>query len=43
MAALPNGVLAVLGGTADSLAAAAWTMSNCLNEAPALLGLPKLE
>ena len=43
MAALRNSLLHVLNGTADSLAAAVRTMSNCFNKALALLGLPQLE
>lgn len=43
MAALRNSVLHVLDGTADSLAAALRTMSNCFGKALALLGLPQLE
>jgi predicted transposase YbfD/YdcC len=43
MAALRNSLLHVLDGTADSLAAAMRTMSNCFNKALALLGLPQLE
>ena len=43
MAALRNSVLHVLDGTADSLAAALRTMSNCFAKALALLGLPQLE
>lgn len=43
MAALRNSVLHVLEGTADSLAAAVRTMSNCFHKALALLGLPQLE
>lgn len=43
MAALRNSIVHVLAGTADSLAAAVRTMSNCLNKALALLGLPQLE
>ena len=43
MAALRNSVLHMLEGTADSLASAVRTMSNCFNKALALLGLPHLE
>jgi predicted transposase YbfD/YdcC len=43
MAALRNSLIHVLDGTADSLAAAVRTMSNCFNKALALLGLPQLE
>jgi predicted transposase YbfD/YdcC len=43
MAALRNSVLHLLDGTADSLAAALRTMSNCFGKALALLGLPQLE
>ena len=43
MAALRNSLVHVLGGTADSLAAAVRTMSNCFSKALALLGLPQLE
>ena len=43
MAALRNSLVHVLEGTADSLAAAVRTMSNCFNKALALLGLPQLE
>jgi predicted transposase YbfD/YdcC len=43
MAALRNSVVHRLDGTADSLAAAVRTMSNCFNKALALLGLPQLE
>lgn len=43
MAALRNSVVHVLEGTADSLAAAVRTMSNCFNKALVLLGLPQLE
>jgi predicted transposase YbfD/YdcC len=43
MAALRNSLLHVLDGTADSLAAALRTMSNCFNKALTLLGLPQLE
>ena len=43
MAALRNSLLHMLDGTADSLAAAVRTMSNCFNKALALLGLPQLE
>ena len=43
MAALRNSVLHVLDGTADSLAAAMRTMSNCFGKALALLGLPQLK
>lgn len=43
MAALRNSVMHVLEGTAESLAAAVRTMSNCFNKALALLGLPQLE
>ena len=43
MAALRNSLIHVLDGTADSLAAAVRTMSNCFKKALALLGLPQLE
>lgn len=43
MAALRNSVIHVLEGTAESLAAAVRTMSNCFNKALTLLGLPQLE
>jgi predicted transposase YbfD/YdcC len=43
MAALRNSLVHMLDGTADSLAAAVRTMSNCFNKALALLGLPQLE
>ena len=43
MAALRNSLVPMLDGTADSLAAAVRTMSNCFNKALALLGLPQLE
>lgn len=43
MAALRNSVLHLLNDTADSLAAALRTMSNCFNKALMLLGLPQLE
>jgi hypothetical protein len=36
-------VVHLLDVTADSLAAAMRTMSNCFNKALALLGLPQLE
>jgi hypothetical protein len=43
MAALRNSIVHLLDGTADSLAAAVRTMSNCFNKALTLLGLPQLE
>ena len=43
MAALRNGVIHMLGGTAEGLAAAVRTMSNCFDKALNLLGLPQLE
>lgn len=43
MAALRNSILHLLDNTADSLAAAVRTMSNCFNKALTLLGLPQLE
>ncbi len=43
MAALRNPVVRLLDATADNLAAAMRTMSNCFNKALALLGLPQLE
>ena len=43
LAALRNSLIPVRDGVADSLAAALRTMSNCFNNAPALLGLPQLE
>jgi hypothetical protein len=43
LAALRNSLVHVLDGTAESLAAAVRTMSNCFNKALALLGLPQLE
>jgi hypothetical protein len=43
MAALRNSLVHMLDGTADSLAAAVRTMSNCFNKALALLALPQLE
>jgi predicted transposase YbfD/YdcC len=43
MAALRNSIVHLLDRTADSLAAAVRTMSNCLDKALALLGLPQLE
>lgn len=43
MAALRNSIVHLLEGTADSLAAAVRTMSNCFHKALALLGLPQLE
>jgi hypothetical protein len=43
MAALRNSLVHLLDGTADSLAAAVRTMSNCFDKALALLGLPQLE
>lgn len=43
MAALRNSIVHLLDGTADSLAAAMRTMSNCFGKALALLGLPQLE
>jgi len=43
MAALRNSLVHMLDGTADSLAAAVRTMSNCFSKALALLGLPQLE
>ena len=43
MAALRNTVVHLLDATADNLAAALRTMSNCFNKALALLGLPQLE
>jgi hypothetical protein len=43
MAALRNSIIHVLDSTADSLAAAIRTMSNCFDKALTLLGLPQLE
>jgi predicted transposase YbfD/YdcC len=43
MAALRNSIIHLLDKTADSLAAAVRTMSNCFGKALALLGLPQLE
>ena len=43
MAALRNSLLRVLAGTADSLATAVRTMSNCFHKALNLLGLPHVE
>ena len=43
MAALRNSIVHLPEGTADSLAAALRTMSNCFNKALTLLGLPQLE
>jgi predicted transposase YbfD/YdcC len=43
MAALRNSIIHLLNDTADSLAAAMRTMSNCFNKALILLGLPQLE
>jgi hypothetical protein len=43
MAALRNSIVHLLDNTADSLAAAVRTMSNCFNKALKLLGLPQLE
>jgi hypothetical protein len=43
LAALRNGVIHLLEGTAESLAAAVRTMSNCFSKALNLLGLPQLE
>jgi hypothetical protein len=43
MAGLRNTVLHLLAGTADNLAAALRTMSNCFSKALSLLGLPQLE
>jgi predicted transposase YbfD/YdcC len=43
MAALRNSIVHLLDNTADSLAAAVRTMSNCFNKALTLLGLPQLE
>jgi predicted transposase YbfD/YdcC len=43
MAALRNSIVYLLKDTADSLAAAMRTMSNCFNKALTLLGLPQLE
>lgn len=43
MAALRNSIVHLLDNTADNLAAAMRTMSNCFNKALALLGLPQIE
>jgi predicted transposase YbfD/YdcC len=43
MASLRNCIIHLLDNTADSLAAAVRTMSNCFDKALALLGLPQLE
>lgn len=43
MAALRNSIIHLLDNTADSLAAAVRTMSNCFNKALTLLGLPQIE
>ena len=43
LAALRNSIIHLLDRTADSLAAAVRTMSNCFNKALTLLGLPQLE
>jgi predicted transposase YbfD/YdcC len=43
MAALRNSIIHLLDKTADNLAAAMRTMSNCFGKALALLGLPQLE
>jgi predicted transposase YbfD/YdcC len=43
MAALRNSIIHLLDKTADSLAAAVRTLSNCFGKALALLGLPQLE
>lgn len=43
MAALRNSIIHLLDDTADSLAAAVRTMSNCFNKALTLLGLPQIE
>lgn len=43
MAALRNSVLHLLDDTAEGLAAALRTMSNCFNKALTLLGIPQLE
>ena len=43
MASLRNSIIHLLDSTADSLAAAVRTMSNCFDKALTLLGLPQLE
>jgi hypothetical protein len=43
MAALRNSIIHLLDTTAESLATAMRTMSNCFGKALALLGLPQLE
>lgn len=43
MAALRNSIVHLLDSTADNLAAAVRTMSNCFNKALTLLGLPQIE
>ena len=43
MASLRNSIIHLLDRTADSLAAAVRTMSNCFDKALTLLGLPQLE
>lgn len=43
LAALCNRILHLLDRTADSLAAAVRTLSNCFDKALTLLGLPQLE
>jgi predicted transposase YbfD/YdcC len=43
LAALRNSLVHLLDRTADSLAAAVRTMSNCFDKALTLLGLPQLE
>lgn len=43
MAALRNSIVHLLDNTADNLAAALRTMSNCFSKALTLLGLPQLE
>ena len=43
MASLRNSVIQLLNSTADSLASAMRTMSNCFDQALTLLGLPQLE
>jgi hypothetical protein len=43
MAALRNSIIHLLGNTAESLAAAVRTMSNCFDRALTLLGLPQLK
>jgi predicted transposase YbfD/YdcC len=43
LATLRNSIIHLLDKTADSLAGAVRTMSNCFGQALALLGLPQLE